>query len=60
LGADAGVSHNTAKAWLSALEASYLIFRVPSWQPNFRRQIVKSPVMRRGSKLISSQAQELP
>lgn len=43
LGADAGVSHNTAKAWLSVLEATYLLFRVPAWHPNLRKQIVKTP-----------------
>jgi uncharacterized protein len=42
LGADAGISHNTAKAWLSVLEASYLVFRVPGWHPTFRKQVVKS------------------
>jgi hypothetical protein len=42
LGADAGISHNTAKAWLSVLEASYLLFRVPGWHPTFRKQVVKS------------------
>ena len=42
LGADSGITHNTAKAWLSVLEASYLIFRLPGWHPNFRKQIVKS------------------
>ena len=42
LGTDAGISHNTAKAWLSVLEASYLVFRLPGWHPNFRKQVVKS------------------
>lgn len=42
LGADAGISHNTAKAWLSVLEATYLFFRVPGWHPTFRKQVVKS------------------
>jgi uncharacterized protein len=42
LGADAGISHNTAKAWLSVLEASYLLFRVPGWHASFRKQVVKS------------------
>lgn len=42
LGADSGISHNTAKAWLSILEASYLVFRLPGWHANFRKQIVKS------------------
>jgi len=43
LGTDAGVSHNTAQAWLSVLETSYLIHRLPAWHPNIRKQIVKAP-----------------
>lgn len=42
LGADAGLSHNTAKSWLSVLEASYLTFRVPAWHANVRKRAVKS------------------
>jgi len=42
LGADAGISQNTAKAWLSVLEATYLLFRLPGWHPNLRKQVVKS------------------
>jgi predicted AAA+ superfamily ATPase len=42
LGADAGVSHHTAKAWLSVLEASYLLFRVPGWHATVRKQVVKT------------------
>ena len=43
LDGDAGVSHNTVKAWLSVLEASYLFFRLPGWHTNARKQVVKSP-----------------
>ena len=43
LGADAGISHNTAKAWISVLEASYLVFRLPGWHTSFRKQVVKAP-----------------
>lgn len=43
LGSDAGVSHNTAKSWLSILEASYIIHRIPAWHVNIRKQIVKAP-----------------
>ena len=42
LGADVGISQNTAKAWLSVLEATYLLFRVQGWHPNLRKQVVKS------------------
>lgn len=42
-GADAGVSHNTARAWLSVLEASYICFRLPAWHRNVRKRLVKAP-----------------
>ena len=43
LGSDAGVSHNTAKAWLSVLETSYLGFRLPAYHANLRKRLVKAP-----------------
>lgn len=43
LGSDVGVSHNTARAWLSVLEASFLVFRAKPWLRNLRKQLVKSP-----------------
>jgi len=43
LGGDAGVSHNTARAWLSILETSYLVHRLPAWHNNIRKQVVKAP-----------------
>lgn len=43
LGDDAGVSHNTARAWLSILETSYLVHRLPAWHNNIRKQVVKAP-----------------
>lgn len=43
LGSDAGVSHNTARSWLSVLETSYIIHRLPAWHTNIRKQIVKAP-----------------
>jgi hypothetical protein len=43
LGADAGVSHNTARSWLSVLEASYICFRVPAWHTNLRKQLIRAP-----------------
>lgn len=42
LGGDAGVSHNTARAWLSVLEASFVVFRVPNWHRNLRKRTVKA------------------
>ena len=43
LGADAGVSHTTARAWLSVLETSFLVFRTPPWHANLRKRLVKAP-----------------
>ncbi|MCY3852423.1 MAG: ATP-binding protein [Gammaproteobacteria bacterium] len=43
LGADAGISHTTARHWLEILEASYLIFRLPPFHANLRKRLVKSP-----------------
>jgi predicted AAA+ superfamily ATPase len=43
LGADAGVTQTTAKAWLSVLEASFLVFRAPAWHANLRKRLVKTP-----------------
>lgn len=43
LGGDAGISHNTARQWLSVLEASFLVQRLPAWHGNLRKQVVKAP-----------------
>jgi predicted AAA+ superfamily ATPase len=43
LGADAGVTHTTARAWLSVLEASYIAFRLPPLHRNLTKRIVKTP-----------------
>lgn len=43
LGGDAGVSHNTARSWLSILETSFIIYRLPAWHANIRKQLVKAP-----------------
>ncbi|MBI2317394.1 MAG: ATP-binding protein [Betaproteobacteria bacterium] len=43
LGADAGVSHTTATKWLSLLEASYIVFRLPPYFWNTNKRLVKSP-----------------
>lgn len=42
-GSDAGLSHNTVRSWLSVLEASYIIHRLPAWHTNVRKQVVKAP-----------------
>lgn len=40
---DAGVTHNTAKHWLSILEASYIITLLRPHYKNFNKRIIKSP-----------------
>jgi len=37
------ISHNTAKAWLSILESSYIIFFLQPYHQNFNKRLVKSP-----------------
>ncbi|TAE30778.1 MAG: DUF4143 domain-containing protein [Cytophagales bacterium] len=43
LASDVGVAVNTAKAWLSVLEASYVIFLLPPYYDNFSKRLIKSP-----------------
>ena len=43
LGADCGISAVTARQWLSVLEASYLVARLPPYHRNFGKRLVKSP-----------------
>ena len=43
LGADCGITQPTAKSWLSVLEASYIVFRLPALHTNVRKRLVKAP-----------------
>lgn len=43
LATDCGISHNTAAAWLSVLEASYIIFLLRPHFSNFNKRLVKTP-----------------
>jgi len=43
LGADAGVSHNTIRSWVSVLEASFITVRLPAWHRSHRKRVVKAP-----------------
>lgn len=43
LGADAGITANTAKAWLSVLETGFLAFRLRPFHANLRSRAVKTP-----------------
>lgn len=40
---DSGISVNTAKAWLSLLEASFIIFLLQPYHRNFNKRLIKSP-----------------
>ncbi|MFH1664977.1 MAG: ATP-binding protein [Candidatus Omnitrophota bacterium] len=43
LGNEAGVSHQTARDWLSLLEVSFIVFRLPPFHRNYNKRLVKSP-----------------
>lgn len=43
LASDCGVAVNTAKSWLSILEASYVIYLLPPYYENFSKRLIKSP-----------------
>ena len=43
LATDCGVAQSTATAWLSILEASYIVFRLTPHFANFGKRLIKSP-----------------
>ena len=43
LATDCGISHNTAAAWISVLEASYIIHLLRPHHRNFNKRLVKMP-----------------
>jgi len=43
LSADCGIDHKTARAWISLLEASYIIFLLNPYFKNFGKRLIKSP-----------------
>lgn len=43
LATECGITHNTAKAWISVLEASYIIFLLRPHHANFNKRLVKTP-----------------
>lgn len=43
LARDADVAPNTAKSWLSILEASGLVYLLPPWHSNVTKRLVKTP-----------------
>ena len=43
LAGDCGVTQPTAKAWLSILEAGFVVFRLPALRSTLRKRLVKMP-----------------
>lgn len=43
LASDCGVSQPTAKAWLSIMEASFIVFRLSPYHRNLGKRLVKTP-----------------
>ncbi|GAB4471906.1 MAG: ATP-binding protein [Burkholderiaceae bacterium] len=43
LAADCGITHNTAKSWLSVLEASYVVTLLTPWHRNLGKRLIKTP-----------------
>lgn len=43
LAQDCGISHTTARSWLSILEASYVAFVLPPYYKNYSKRVIKSP-----------------
>jgi len=43
LGADCGISHATAKRWLSLLEASFIVYLLRPHHKSFNKRLIKSP-----------------
>jgi predicted AAA+ superfamily ATPase len=43
LGNDCGITHNTAKDWISILESSYIIFLLKPYHKNFNKRLMKMP-----------------
>ena len=40
---DCGITHNTANAWISVLEASYIVHLLQPHHQNFNKRLIKSP-----------------
>jgi predicted AAA+ superfamily ATPase len=43
LGNECGITHNTVKAWISILEASYVLFLLQPYHRNYNKRLVKTP-----------------
>lgn len=43
LGNDCGINHNTARAWLSLLESSFILFSLHPYYQNFSKRLIQMP-----------------
>jgi len=43
LAEDTGISHKTASEWISLLEASFIVYRLPPYFTNISKRLIKSP-----------------
>lgn len=43
IGGEIGISSHTIKEWISILEASFIIFRLPPYFENLGKRVIKSP-----------------
>lgn len=43
LAQDCGISHTTARQWLTILEASYIVFLLQPFHQNFNKRLIKMP-----------------
>lgn len=42
LGDDVGISHNTAREWISVLEAGFVLFRLPPHHASFSKRLIRT------------------
>jgi predicted AAA+ superfamily ATPase len=40
---DTGISHSTAREWMTVLQASYIVYLLPPFYRNIKKRLVKSP-----------------
>lgn len=43
LGNDCGITHNTARSWISILQAGYVVYLLKPHVKNFNKRLIKSP-----------------
>jgi hypothetical protein len=43
LGNETGISHTTAREWMTLLEASFIVFLLEPFYPNIGKRLIKSP-----------------